>query len=261
MYDLELAKKRKRNRRVRFTTCVCAVGVATMCIVAFLGRRVGTFSVKLDDDGVSLTMDTKESFENPTSYLHAKGVTKITGPYSYTYFETHEKYSFDKLDDENVESPQVKKGDQTGMNFFKYTFYLKNNGKNKAAYDLNVNLLENIKPSNATYALDEYLRVMIIEDGEQTTYAKRSLKNFEKDKEISKEGKCGNDPENERKYRGLAELFVNDTVLATKVNTLEINEIRKYTIIFWLEGEDPECTVPPDNASLRLGVTINGYMG
>ena len=30
-----------------------------------------------------------------------------------------------------------------------------------------------------------------------------------------------------------------------------------YTVLFWLEGDDPECQTVPDNASLKLGVTIN----
>ena len=58
---------------------------------------------------------------------------------------------------------------------------------------------------------------------------------------------------------GKAELFRSETVLVSLRNTLEPDQIRMYTLVFWLEGDDPECNLIPDEASLRIGATINGY--
>lgn len=259
MYDQLLVKRNKKKKIARLVSGICSIGVIAMCIVAFLGRSVGTFTINLKNDGVSLTMSTHSSFETSTTNLHVTNLDKISGAHSYVYFEKSKNCSFKDINNENTPYDMGKEDHvNSGIRFFKYTFFIKNNGTINASYDMKINLTDNAKPSNAAYALDEYLRVMVFEEGEEpTVYAKRSLTAYDTNHDIYQENICGA-PGTEN-YRGLAEFFPTETVLAERSNFLEVGEKRMYTLLFWLEGEDPECKYYPDTASLKMGVTINGY--
>lgn len=259
MYDQSLVKHNKRKKTARLVSGICSIGVIAMCIVAFLGRRVGTFTINLKNDGVNLTMDNHSDFKHKTSYLHITDVDYISGPHSYVYFETSKSCSFNDINNENTPFDMGKEPSaKNGIRFFKYTFFVLNDGTVDAGYTMSINLLDNQKPKNYSYALDEYLRVMIFEEGsDPSVYAKRSLTVYDATHDIYRENVCG--PEGSSKDRGLADLFVSDEVLAEKRNSLEVGQHRMYTVLFWLEGEDPECKYLPDTASLKIGVTINGY--
>lgn len=260
MYNFDLAKKRRKRRRIAIATIICTIGVISMSIIAFLGNQVGSFTVNLANEGVSLAIDEHSSFDKSTTYLHVSDIGAITGPHSYVWFETSEKYSFKQIHDENTQFKMGNSENENGVRFFKYTFFIKNTGSIHATYDMDVNLVENVKPNNS-YGLDEYLRLMIFEgqgeDENRTVYARRSLTKYNVDQEIYKENICG--AEGSGNYRGEAELFVDDTLLARRTNELDAGQMRMYTILFWLEGEDPECQLVPDKASLRLGVSINAH--
>ena len=124
---------------------------------------------------------------------------------------------------------------------------------------MNINIIENSTPTNDVHSLDQYLRFMVFEEGSTSTvYARRSNTRFDDNGLYAKEyvaGKPG-----EANYYGEAEPFASDDVIATIRNTLAPTETRRYTYLFWLEGWDPEGGgAVPQNASLRIGATINAY--
>lgn len=257
MYDLSLVKKKKRNRRVAIVSGIGAAGVTALVIVSFLGQNVGTFTVNLKNEGVSLTMDTSSKFDKPTSYLNASGFGKITGQFSYPWFVSSTKYSFDKIDSEETTYELGNGANDEGLKFFKYTFFIKNDGLSNASYAMDINLLENTKPTNGP-SLDYYLRLMVFEEGnDPRVFARRSNTRDDENNAYAKEYVCGLPGTNT--YYGEAEIFPDENRLATIENYLEPEGIRRYTILLWLEGSDPECTTPPDRASLRIGATINAY--
>ena len=94
-------------------------------------------------------------------------------------------------------------------------------------------------------------------DRSPVIYARRSKSRYDASHETYKEYVSG--PEGTSNYFGEAELFESDSVLATLTNSLKVGEYRMYTLLFWLEGEDNECKDLPDEASLRIGATINAY--
>ena len=62
---------------------------------------------------------------------------------------------------------------------------------------------------------------------------------------------------------GYAEQFESPNVVTTLVvSNFKPDEVRRYTIVNWLEGYDPQSnnySAPPKGARIKLGVEINAY--
>ena len=261
MYNFELVKRRRRRKIAAIFAIVGAIGVSIFAIVAFLGHQVGTFTINLKNSGVSLSMYQHQdrAEEEETTYLTANDLQNFTAAFSYKWFlNSSSDYTFEKIHDENSDSTLGQSKIGEGIGFFKYTFYIRNTGDIDATYNMDVELTENIKPTNGAASLDEYLRFMVFEgDKKPVVYARRSKSRYDASHETYKEYVSG--PEGTSNYFGEAELFESDTLLTTVTNNLKKKESRMYTFLFWLEGEDNECKDLPNEASLRIGATINAY--
>lgn len=254
-----------------------SLGVGSLGTIAFLGRFVGTFTVSVDNGEVALSLDEHLAFENPQSYLRIN--------YLPPYVETTEVARLNdpaKLDNEDYDyltGRDYSVNAQTGeskeiMYFFKYTFYVKNTGATRARYVFSLNILEN-KPTQETTPryLDDTLRVMIFdhESGDDShdyrVFAKATNKgnNYLKDGSKTNREFVADPPKGVERVESdrypLAELFAAPDVIATyDVPDFGPNDIRRYTLVTWLEGSDPDSLgATPIGASIRLGVEINAY--
>ena len=107
-------------------------------------------------------------------------------------------------------------GEHNGRDYIAYTFYLQNAGEYEVAYDYEIRI------SNVTNGLDEAIRLRLYVDGVPTTYAK-----------TRSDGK-GAEP-------GTVE-FSSATVMARdRISKLAPGGVTKYTVVIWLEGNDPDC--------------------
>jgi hypothetical protein len=113
------------------------------------------------------------------------------------------------------ESFESEGGRHNGQNYLAYTFYLKNSGTEAA--DIRSEL--NIK--SALYGAEDAIRVRVYRNGNDTTYAK-----------LAKNG------EPEYNTTPFAE---NRKVFSVVEEDVDPEEIIKYTVVVWLEGDDPEC--------------------
>ena len=273
MYDKLFVKKLRRRKIAALVSLISGIGVTSLVIVSMLGRFTGTFTVSLANSSVTLSLSEKESFENPTSYLR---IEKLDLFEEYTY----ESLPLSILDDEetpyNYGTYQNKQGD-TVMRYMKYTFYVGNTGGKTAAYDLKINLLDRNKSTDGSErTLDDTLRVMVYENDvsdDYTTvwhgvevYAKEAAEyNLDKDgnrtrREFVSKYPYENKEDEEHK---LAQSFVSgsEVVTYTRGGFLQ-GQKRRYTIVSWLEGEDPQSEFVKDapvGASIKLGVEITAY--
>lgn len=109
--------------------------------------------------------------------------------------------------------------------YIAYTFYIKNEGNET------VDVIYSIKLTEVQNHLDESIRVLVIEDGIETIFQKPD-----------KADDFGNFPIYpstlpETKY------FLSDTIVTRKkISNFEPNEIKKYSVVVWLEGHDPDTT-------------------
>ena len=155
------------------------------------------------------------------------------------------------------------------MNFFKYTFYIKNIGDVPCRYIFSLKIVESIPSSDGRY-LDDTIRFMLYDNDKEdehnkTVYAKRASiphadENGQADYRapisVSKE-----DSNDDYPFEGYAEMFESsDVVTNYDVNYFEVGDVRRYTLVYWLEGfsSDPNKEAPK-GAKIKLGVEINGY--
>ena len=280
MYDQQYVKKRRRRKIAALVAAFSSVAVTFFIVTSFLGRTLGTFTVSLNNSEVNLALcEQKDSNQNST-YLRVNANSRYI-EHSYEDF----KDKLDTLDDEKIPStvgeyeiPYYENGKmktETGLEFFKYTFYVKNIGNKIATYDMKINISDRTRAKDASgRSLDDTLRVMVFENnpdsGEHNylIYAKKSLvNNYDIDgNETDREFIFTDDrlPNRETEnYRLVDKNFVDiDTVAQYRVPNFSRNDIMRYTIVFWLEGGDPQSNPEedyPEGATLKLGVDISAY--
>ena len=109
-------------------------------------------------------------------------------------------------------------GSHNGENYIAYTFYVENQGTQNLHYWYEIVIDDVIKN------VDEAIRIMIFQNGEKKIYAKKnSLKNEPEADTIA---------------------FLDDkkeTIILEKRSDFYPGERDKYTIVIWLEGDDPDC--------------------
>lgn len=160
-------------------------------------------------------------------------------------------------------------GEIVNLSFFKYTFFIKNNGPIVTSYNMTANIAENNMSSDGR-SLDDSLRVMLFEndadsdDHQYKVWAKRS-----KTQHLDGDGyvdyrEAISTPidrvDDDHPFYGYAEQFESDTRFFT-IHSMPLypGECIRYTFVFWLEGEDPDSTnvSAPDNASLKMNINID----
>ena len=230
---------------VILVTLVAAL--ALLFAMSEITKMKGHFSVNVTQDLFKQGFSIGEKLEdgnvkNPTSYLQGDVV------------EDAPCISVSRID-KNVDKID---GSHNGKNYFAYTFYIQNTGEVPTSYVYNVTI------NSDSGSVRDAVWVMLFEDGEMTFYAaaqqngdpqtlparddntrgyreppfiaeaKYPTKQFELIK---------NDISKIDYYRLIALPFESDTVVTSGMveNTVP-GEVHKYTVVLWLEGDDPDCT-------------------
>ncbi len=124
-----------------------------------------------------------------------------------------------------------KDGSHNGNNYIAYTYYVENVGEDVVDYWTELYIDDVIKN------VDEALRVMVYENGEKTIYAK--INNI-----------TGLPEENTIPFYSKDKAFVRQRRLFNP------NEVDKYTIVIWLEGDDPDCLDDILGGEIKLHIKI-----
>lgn len=247
---------------------VVASGViAALVIIAFLGRRVGSFTIKLNTNDVKLSLSEKYAFEENTTYLMVNELPSFDLN-EYSTFLNDAKFDNEETTYEEAIDKDPQTGEVNVIYYFKYTFYLKNVGTVPANYAMTLHITDNVKPANVSYGYDDILRIKFYdnegasEDHDNETYAKR-IRNGQ-NKYVDEEG---NPIYSELKYGeagtsdfyGYCTNFENDTTIFTKTAyNFEPGKIQRFTMIMWLDGNDTQSVGDaPDKGSIKLGLNIN----
>lgn len=269
MYELDYVKKRKRKRVVAIGTSIGAMGVSVFAIVAFLGRFVGTFTVTVNNGDVNLALCESSTFDNPQSLLRLESLP------------AYEEWTYGRLPDasilDNEDTPYTYGANRnpttnevTSFNYFKYTFFVKNVGTNIAQYKISYNIVEN-KPASDGRSLEDTIRVMIYDNKNDpddhsnvSVFAKEAAEvNYKADGTPTMQEFVAEYPFNdtEDEDHPLSEKFKSSEVVTDYIVPMFApNDVRRVTVVMWLEGYDPQSVGdPPKGASLKLGVNINAY--
>ena len=298
MYDRLYVKKHRRRRIAAVATLIGAVGVTSLVIVSMLGRFTGTFTVSLKNSEVKLSLySLKSDIEEEkagTSYIRIDDVP-LFEEWSYEKFNDDfdgnmdealdsEKY-LDYKDIPGNNHPSDKAGEKGSVDYFKYTFYVRNTGTKTAQYNLSLKYEESGKPhSGADISLDDTLRVMLYENDlnsdehNKAVYAKasgdaRRIRYIDENGEerymttdlefLSKHPAYYVDEADMNEYPLVDASFIdNSTLLKLSTKGFAMNDVKRYTLVMWLEGEDLQSNnsiASPVGAGLKIGIEINAY--
>ncbi len=106
-------------------------------------------------------------------------------------------------------------GSHNGANYIAYTFYVKNAG------DTACRLIEDFNLNSAVHGADDAIRIRVHRNGVTATYAK-----------LARDGMA--------EY-GTIPFASENKVFANATEVLNPGDTIKYTLVIWIEGNDPEC--------------------
>ena len=160
-----------------------------------------------------------------------------------------------------------------GTTYFAYTYYIRNEGD--VAVDYKWELALNSESKN----MAEAVWVMIFEDGKMLFYAKKGADGQTEcipAMDVTNQGylspplqKLSQDPEGQYAmigtqgpityWRVIPRDFISDYVVTQGTRThMQPQEVHKYTVVMWLEGDDPDCN--DDIIGGHLGLEVHMEM-
>lgn len=205
--ELDSEKLKRREKNIRIIKLGILIIALFLIIIYFLLRLFyegGAFTVALDDE---LARKSGLVMYERLSEKDEKKILKVE------QLEFVDNISINWLP---TDIDTQGEGTHNGDNYIAYTFYIENKGADT------INYWYTILVDDVVKNVDRAIRVMVFRNGEKEVYAKA----------------------NER--TGQAETgtiaFKNDlTVLEKQRKDFKSGDIDRFTIVIWIEGDDPDC--------------------
>ncbi len=201
----EEVKRYRRYKKLIPILIAIALLVIIICyVLSVLYMKFGAFTVmvnKFDHLDYALSLSESPSFISGTTQLNADIYEEITN-----------------IDGRNLPNYLDNiDGEHNGDNYIAYTFYCKNVGRATFAYTYDMYI------ANMTLDCEKAARIRLYVDGEYTDYAYPRT-----------DGIDGPEP-------GTTAFQSRTTVVKKKIENFAPGDITKFTVVIWLEGNDPEC--------------------
>ena len=222
---------------------LAALALGTIFAMSKVSQMRGYFTINLQDEMFKkgFVLSDTEDFAQPVSYLFCEPATDVPC------------ISITSIGADVNEH----EGQHNGYGYFAYTFYIRNEGEETVDYTWELRIDgESKNISVATW-------VMVIEDGVMRLYA-----------EMTEDGLVQTVPARDDDTRGYLEIpvmaladpnipftetvktvgaavykrvvtlpFVDENIVAHGGQTdVKPTDVHKYTVVIWLEGDDPQCT-------------------
>lgn len=200
----DIVKLKKRRRILGIILGAVTAMLAIIFIISMLVTKWGDLVIEIDRPAVAkgITLSETKDFENKSVSLSAKQALDVTN-ITYNWLP--------------VDLDTSKDGEHNGDNYVAYTFYIRNDGEEAFPYDAVLDI------TGVAKSADEACRVMIYKNGQKSIFAKGQYDDREKAEPNSVK-------------------FIDDkTVYRTRTEDFEVGAVDKYTIVIWIEGEDPQC--------------------
>lgn len=191
--------------------------VAVTYAISYFYDKFGSFTVmvnKYDMINQGLTLSETPEYDKTISTLNADILYDMTNISGADLPD-----NIDKIN-----------GEHNGYGYIAYTFYLINSGRDTVAYRGRM-IMENI-----TNNVDEAVRIAVYKNGEKTVYGKT------KKDGTGKESDCD------------MEFESSSTVMTTGTADFQPGAKDKYTVVIWLEGNDPECLDDIIGGTMKLSM-------
>ncbi len=220
---LRRTAKEVRNYKVsmkvlRIALAMLATLLALLYTWAALYKNTGSFTVQLN------------KFEMNQYGLTLSESRDLSHPNSYLNAKIAEDIT--NIAGETIpDNVDMIDGTHNGDNYIAYTFYLQNAGGTAVTYE------HTLTVSNITNSLDEAIRVRLYTNGVPVTYAKTASD--------------GSGPE-----PGTQEFYSSAAIAHERVEDFKPGDVTKYTVVIWIEGNDPDCVDQLINGQLKVDMTM-----
>lgn len=222
---LNSEKIKKREQRIKILKITILLILLFLIILYFILRVVfelGDFTVSLDpqlQEKSGLVMYEKLSEKQNKKILKAEKL------------EYMDNICVKWLPENLTEA----EGSHNGENYLAYTFYLENQGVDP------INYWYKVVSDDVIKNVDKAIRIMIIRNDEKIIYAKAN--------ETTGEAEIVGDE--------ITTKFYNDKELILKQReNMQPGEIDKFTIVIFLEGDDPDCTDELIGGEMKMHMEI-----
>lgn len=178
--------------------------IAIVYIISYFYDKFGSFTVKVNKYDMArqgLTLSETPEYDHTVSELNAKIV-----------------YDMTNISGEDIpDNIDMVNGSHNGQNYIAYTFYVINGGSDTLSYEGELYI------ENATKNVDDAIRVAVYQNGEKKLYGKT------KSNGGGKESDCDE------------EFLSSEVVMRAQKKGFAPKDRDKYTVVIWLEGNDPDC--------------------
>ena len=215
-------KLKKRKKKFKIARLLILFLIILLTILYFI------LGIIYNGGRFTITLDNNFSLESGiTLYESLNNKSKTTKLYANN-MDFMDNISIKWL---NTNIDNEKDGAHNGDNYIAYTFYIANEGKEVLNYWSELYIDDVIRH------VDEAIRIIIYQNGERTVYAKKN----------SVTGKAEEG----------TEMFYRDElpVLRNRKN-FKPGDIDKYTIVIFLEGDDPDCVNDLIGGEIKMHLDI-----
>lgn len=200
-----IAKRKKRYTKTKVIISIILTVMILLFIILSIIYKGGHFTITLDQ---RLAVDNHIVIYDDNEIKESK--RRLTAR-ELTFMDN---ISIDWIP-KNIDTEA--NGSHNGENYIAYTFYIENEGEETINYWYTIIIDDVIKN------VDDAARVMIYKNGEKTVYAKTNSLTNEAEKDTKP-------------------FFSKDKAVLEQRNNFAPGDIDKYTVVIWLEGDDPDCT-------------------
>lgn len=223
LFTVRATAKKIRRRTVFLKLASVVGGISTFILLIFYGmaifaNSVGSFTVNTPKESEGFNLALCENPEFNESF------NKLFADPVDEMDNTSEKWIPEDVDEYN--------GSHNGVAHIAYTFYVMNMGNSPIGYTVTIDIEELVG------MVDEAIRVKVYLNGEPTVYAKA--------KKDSTEPEPNTTP-----------FYSSKQVMCIDRNQFMAGEYDKYTIVIWLEGNDPECTDEIKGGKIKFSMNFS----
>ncbi|MCQ2561788.1 MAG: hypothetical protein MJ186_07060 [Clostridia bacterium] len=215
-----LAQALLRLDKMRMLLLIATLIVAILFIMSFMQEKMGNFTINLDR---------LELFRKGVAMDYDPNFSRPTARLTASPVEDATNIT---ITDIPSDVDQID-GDHNGRNYMAYTYYVRNAGKEDVAYTASVVLASSAKSA------EDAVRVAVWRNGERTIYAEPSADGTPED--------------------GCENFYAPNIACRFVEENFQVGNVDKYTIVIWLEGEDPECVDAIVGGSVEFAMKIEAY--
>lgn len=192
--------------------------VAVLFIIAFSQEKMGNFTINLNR---------LELYRRGISISETGEFNDATARLTANSVKDATNISIDDIPD-NLDGEA---GSHNGKNYMAYTYYVRNAGKEDLGYIAKITL------DSCAKGAEEAVRVAVWRNGKRVVYA-----------EPAKDGLA---------EKGCVNFKSEDVVCSYHEENFLVGNVDRYTIVIWMEGDDPECVDSIIGGSVQFSMHID----